>query len=331
MASDLIFGAAGDGGYTPYLYCAGINGGDPIAVYFPSMPDSLEIARKNDFYINDKIPLYPDGLIAIYQGSDPIRVPITFEVHASDPRCPNGPVTLAEAAAAIHAMAMPAIPDSAISGLGLAVTPGKSTSDSAIASGSGSTLGQGGASSIAATSGGSSAYYMPPMVQLMMFDSQTNGTASSIPAGFGINMTGFIEDVKTTGRKPWLRAQGFSGRLASSMEYSFTFVFFPSYTGYVPNGQSSTNYKAVTSTGPRVLKYFYGSQAVISNSGIAATPNTGDASTTTSPASAVVPPTNTGGTLNLPVTVIPGTTSKGQVIPNYYSGNGSGNLPVERM
>ena len=264
---------------TAYLLCKQLNGNGTegsaggVKIGFPNMPEMIEITRSNDFSYQ-KSPLFPDGVVAYYAGSDPISIPFSFTASMYDPNCKFGPIDLIRAAKFLHAMALPI---ATLDSNGVPVQLGANTAPSGTESGNTANAAGGtNSTGVSDTPGvgfdtagvtnsinqnAANAYSMPPGVQLMIFENTGSGSGGASEANsMGINMNGFLKDVTASLRGPWVKAEGYNGWLPSSAEYRFTFVFFPSYTGDLRT--SAADVSLATTTAQSVQQYFFGTQAV---------------------------------------------------------------------
>ena len=77
-----------------------------VAINFPAMPETIELARNTDYIVSNN-PAFPDG-IHQYRGTYPLELPVKFSLHSFDrDYCPKGALSLLELAAELEALTLP--------------------------------------------------------------------------------------------------------------------------------------------------------------------------------------------------------------------------------
>lgn len=188
-----------------------------ISIDFPAMPDSIELARSADYYVNYNIVM-PDG-IHQYKGTKPLEIPISFRLHAMDSQyCKKGALTLLQLAARLHSFVLPI---STFSGaFQIAPKADKPTSNDVSqvqANASQDTVfGVTGANN--SKTGG---IFSPVTCWLHLM-----WTAADQP---GISCVGYVREVKVQFNGPWLRGPNKSFNLPTSADFSFVFIHRPGH------------------------------------------------------------------------------------------------------
>jgi len=209
-----------------------------IILNFPSMPDSIELARKA-VYATHPLYLSPDGAVAWYQYTEPLRIPFSFKLHAFDHEyCPQGALTLLDIAAKLHSMILPigergtSTTATKIAGPSKAgPSTKKSTSEQSLSLSADDPASR----SFSITSDASTANVRPPVA--VMLDLIYAG--SDAP---GVSCVGYLDEVKVALNGPWLTPPG-SGNmnLPTSIGASFVFVHRPSHTNTSEAAQVSVS------------------------------------------------------------------------------------------
>ncbi len=213
-----------------------------IVINFPTMPDSIELSRRVNYYNAVKSPITPDGF-HVYESTDPLSIPITFTLNAyDDDFCTEqfGPLILLTMAAKLHALAMPI--RSGDRNTRLASAPSVAASD--VPNGASDAqvrsntlrIGTGDFTSSPALDH----FFFPPACALQVIMGQVGGgtglTDASNSGSLGLNCVGFVSDVRVVFKGPWLQGS-FSDdgarNLPTEAEFSFTFVHQPGYTNNV--------------------------------------------------------------------------------------------------
>ncbi len=199
-----------------------------VALNFPSMPETVDLARSTDYAVV-ATPAFPDG-VHQYRGTSPLEIPISFGLHAFDREfCPEGALSLLQFAAVLHALVLPFGSD------GVRVNVGPSSARGNQPDGS-----QVGTLSRAAT--GSelvgqlpvNTYDIrpPPTTYLELI--VTDRTSP------GVCCVGYVKSVKAILKGPWLRGPGISQNLPTSGEFSFVFVHHPGHGNAYNYGRSAS-------------------------------------------------------------------------------------------
>lgn len=204
-----------------------------IVLNFPSMPDSVELARKA-VYATHPLYLSPDGAVAWYQYTEPLRIPFSFKLHAFDHEyCPQGALTLLDIAAKLHSMVLPigerGTSTTATKTAGAAT--GKSTAEQNLSLSADDPASR----SFSITSDASTANVRPPVS--VMLDLIYAG--SDAP---GISCVGYLEEVRVVLNGPWLTPPGSGNKnLPTSIDASFVFIHRPSHTNSKESAQVSVS------------------------------------------------------------------------------------------
>lgn len=207
-----------------------------ISVDFPAMPDTIELARSADYYVNYNIVM-PDG-IHQYKGTKPMEIPVSFRLHALDQQyCKKGALTLLQLAARLHSFVLPISTFS--KGFQIAPTAGTpapangkpTAAQTEAAASQDTTYGVVGASN--SKTGG---IYGPVTCWLHLMwvgDEQP-----------GISAIGYVREVKVQFNGPWLRGPNNSFNLPTSADFSFVFIHRPGH---------NNNQKTITSQFPPTI------------------------------------------------------------------------------
>lgn len=185
-----------------------------ISIDFPSMPDSVALARSADYQVA-YTPQNPDG-IHVYKGTKPLEIPFSFRLHAFDKQyCKRGALTLINLAARLHAFTLPI--DVTGNARNLSVSAGIPVGKTAAEI-------QSNANTEKVFLSSSTASPNPP-VTCWLFLMATDAT-NTAP---GISAIGYVKDVNVKLNGPWLRGPNKSFNLPSSGDFEFTFVHHPGH------------------------------------------------------------------------------------------------------
>jgi len=203
---------------------------DQVVIDFPNLPDEIDIMRTSEWRVTQS-PLLPDGF-HMYDHTSPMELPFTFKIHAFDDYSINGAETILQIAAKLHALQLPIIKPKQSGGL-----RGTGESNVNVPKTEGAVEAQptaqsnnqqaGLSDSFAVTNGQyGTDYYFPPACALNLMIGSTGPTA------LGICCIGYVKNVSTKLKGPWLNSgkANINRNLPSSGEFSFTFVHAPSYT-----------------------------------------------------------------------------------------------------
>lgn len=191
-----------------------------VAINFPAMPDTLDLARSVEYMIVNS-QVMPDG-VHQYKATQPLSIPFSFSLHAFDKEyCPQGALSLLQVAALLESFALPI----SVTGTGTAVyvkvaqaQPGQTPSNDVNSKISRSQV----PDSPYSTELAANADFRPPVtlrLELVFVDDNSPG----------IVCTGYVKDVKSRLKGPWLRGPNRSANLPTSCDYEFTFVHVPGY------------------------------------------------------------------------------------------------------
>lgn len=192
-----------------------------VSVDFPAMPDTIELARSADYYVNYNIVM-PDG-IHQYKGTKPMEIPVSFRLHAMDAQyCKKGALTLLQLAARLHSFVLPISTFS-----GETVVAPQATNPN-------TTSGRNDTAQIEAKSGQEQVWevtgangskngsvYAPVTCWLHLM-----WTSLEQP---GISCIGYVREVKVQFNGPWLRGPAGSFNLPTSADFSFVFIHRPGH------------------------------------------------------------------------------------------------------
>jgi hypothetical protein len=196
---------------------------DQIVINFPNLPDEISLDRDTEWRVTPS-PLLPDGF-HVYDHTAPLAIPLSFKLHAFDDYSINGPETLLQIAAKLHALTLPIISGRTSVRSTSSASPGNGTSASAEATKDTAT---GGAPATidSVASDGEQPYYFPPACVLNLM------VGSGGPNGLGILCVGYVKSVSAKLKGPWLSSGDASANrnLPSAADFSFVFVHAPNYT-----------------------------------------------------------------------------------------------------
>lgn len=196
-----------------------------ISIDFPAMPDSIELARSAEYYVNSNIVM-PDG-IHQYKGTKPLEIPISFKLHSFDKDyCKQGAFTLLQLAARLHAFVLPI---STLTGR-VELAPKAASTDQ--------TDGQANNAVLEHEAGTTKVYEVatPRQHGRGIFNPVTcwlhlMWLSNAQP---GISAVGYVREVKVVFNGPWLRGPNNAFNLPSSADFSFVFVHRPGHGNNTP-------------------------------------------------------------------------------------------------
>jgi len=238
---------------------------DQIVVNFPNLPDEIDLMRTSEWRVTQS-PLLPDGF-HMYDHTSPLELPFTFKIHAFDDYSVNGAETILQIAAKLHALQLPiinskqtgkitrdsgSVPDSATD----SAKEAKGTAPNKPQEELGSTF------AVENNSYGTN-YFFPPACVLNLM------VGSGGPSALGICCIGYVKNVSTKLKGPWLN----SGRadvnrnLPSMGEFSFTFVHAPSYTNSL-NFDGDNKLLTAQVGAYRMKQSFYNTIDILSEAGV---------------------------------------------------------------
>lgn len=192
-----------------------------VSVDFPAMPDTIELARSADYYVNYNIVM-PDG-IHQYKGTKPMEIPVSFKLHAMDQQyCKKGALTLLQLAARLHSFVLP------ISTFTGAYQLAPDADDPNTTSGKNDVAQTQAKASqelvwkvTGANNSKSGGIYSPVTCWLHLM-----WTSNDQP---GISCVGYVREVKVQFNGPWLRGPNNSFNLPTSADFSFVFIHRPGH------------------------------------------------------------------------------------------------------
>lgn len=229
---------------------------DQIVINFPSLPDEISLDRDTEWRVTPS-PLLPDGF-HVYDHTSPLAIPLTFKLHAFDHYSVNGPETLLQIAAKLHALTLPIISGRTSVRPTSSADPGNGTSISAEA-GKNEATGSAPLVVDSVTSDGEQPYYFPPACVLNLM------VGSGGPSGLGIICIGYVKSVSVKLKGPWLSSDDASinRNLPSSADFSFTFVHAPNYTNSLDLLQSRGSFSLPQVGAARMKKSLYNTIDVV--------------------------------------------------------------------
>lgn len=208
-------------------------------LYFPSMPETIELARKAEYVVTPPTRFIPDG-IHVYKGTAPMEIPISFKLAANDSEyCPEGAYSILQAAALLHAMVLP---------IGNSSIPNKASYNNPTVGEPAAAKAQNPTDVNVDVSSAQEDSLRPPvtcLLELMRIGQ----------SGPGIVCVGYVKDISTKFSGPWLRGPNQSYNLPSFCDFSFTFVHAPGYgNDYGKAGDLGQNVNAYADW---ILQRFY--------------------------------------------------------------------------
>lgn len=218
---------------------------DPFNLYsnafsidFPAMPEQIELARTANYRVQT-VPVMPDG-VHQYLGTNPLEIPFSFKIHHGDTEyCREGPLTLLQIAARLHALVVPlgesqkgvsVKNDGPLNDTGGPQPGTPPTGRDAVVerkSGQASTPQGGNSTGVEYFADSTNAVDPPVTVRLELIMSRLDSV--------GIICTGYVKDVRCVLFGPWLRGPDSASNLPSAGEYSFTFVHRPGHGNWFSN------------------------------------------------------------------------------------------------
>jgi hypothetical protein len=182
------------------------------------MPDTIELARRADYIVNNS-PNTPDGLHQ-YKGTYPLEIPISFKLHFNDRTyCKEGGLTLLKLAARLESFVLPISTFSSQTSVSVYGENSDNTGrskDSQIKHDSDSQ------NTVYTVTGSGKGSIQPPVTCWLHLIWINNTQA-------GISCIGYVKDLKVKFGKPWNKGPGSSFNIPSTGEYSFTFVHHPGH------------------------------------------------------------------------------------------------------
>jgi hypothetical protein len=199
-----------------------------VAINFPSMPETIELARNTEYKVGHN-PAFPDG-IHQYLGTFPLELPIKFTLHSFDRvYCPQGALSLLQLAAELQALTLPFGGTDIIVQVGPnAQAPANLVKDGTPAS----KRPDGSDNAVVKTADEESSLtgqlldqnydIYPPAtcyLELIVTDRTSPGVAC----------IGYVSKASVTLKGPWMRGPGISQNLPTSADFSFTFIHHPGH------------------------------------------------------------------------------------------------------
>lgn len=232
---------------------------DQVVINFPNLPEEISLDRDTEWRVTPS-PMLPDGF-HVYDHTSPLAIPLTFKLHAFEDYAVNGPETILQIAAKLHALTLPIISgNTSVMRASSSASPGNGTSASAESvknAGTTSDPGSGVFDSVTTTE--DNKYYFPPACVLNLM------IGSGGPSALGIVCIGYVKSVNVRLKGPWLSSDDASQNrnLPSAGEFQFTFVHAPSYTNSLDILQSSATFKLPQVGAAQMAKSFYNTIDVV--------------------------------------------------------------------
>jgi hypothetical protein len=236
---------------------------DQIVINFPNLPDEIDLMRSSEWRVTQS-PLLPDGF-HMYDHTSPLELPFTFKIHAFDDYSVNGPETILQIAAKLHALQLPII-NSKQSGKitrDSGDVPESNTDSAKQQKGENPNRQELGSTLTVENNVYGTNYWFPPACVLNLM------IGSGGPTALGICCIGYVKNVSTKLKGPWLN----SGRadvnrnLPSAGEFSFVFVHAPSYTNSL-NFDGDNKLLTAQVGSYRMKNSFYNTVGLLSEAGV---------------------------------------------------------------
>lgn len=199
---------------------------DQVVINFPNLPDEIALDRDSEWSVKAN-QLMPDGF-HVYQHTNPLQIPFTFKLHAFDDYAVNGPETILQIAAGLHALTLPILTGRRTS-LG-----NRTTTSSSLQNGTSVSQEQNHETSTddpvdSVSRDRSQQIYFPPACVLDIM------VGSGGPSGLGIHAVGYVRSVSVVLKGPWLSSgnDSVNRNLPSAAEFKFVFVHVPGYSNDV--------------------------------------------------------------------------------------------------
>ncbi len=225
-----------------------------IVIWFPCIKDSIELRRSANFENKGPTLATPDG-VWIYKNTEPLKIPIHFELHYNDELCSEGSYSLLSISAKLHALTLPT--DS----LDSSRLVQQSDKDKNVTTSleqinlTGMSVNNISAfGSALSTSLDNQVLAWPPACELYLIDSGI----SDEDTNFAVHCRGFVTEVVADLKGPWLKSATGSN-LPSIGAFSFTFINNPAYGNGI--GPKITDYPYPQSFGPDVYAGLYNSNS----------------------------------------------------------------------
>jgi hypothetical protein len=240
-----------------------------FSIDFPSMPDSIELARQADYAVVNNMVI-PDG-VHQYRFTSPLQIPFSFNLHYLDEEyCPDGALSLLRIAARLHSLILP-FGDSK-----LQVTVNNDAPLSAEGKPQPDAPSPKNDSHVVAVSQepksptfealNNTKFDPPATCRLELMFTKENEP--------GIVCAGYVKDVKVVLKKPWMRGPGRAFNLPTWGEFSFTFVHRPGHGNSFSNLSGNVQSQQAQAYADIVARNFYNTrQLAISGNYRGFTPN----------------------------------------------------------
>lgn len=209
-----------------------------LAIEFPAMPDTIELARSAEYMVVSS-PMLPDGYHQ-YVSTKPLEIPVSFRLHSFDQTyCKQGALTLLQIASRLHAFVLPISTEKVLTQASNVNRNTGQVDENNLDSKS--ATGEIGWSTYGDSTGKSSNIYPPVTCWLHLI-----WTDENMP---GISCVGYVKDVRAVLHGPFLKGPGGSFNLPSGAEFSFTFVHRPGHNNDFGQSSSTARPKIGAQTG----------------------------------------------------------------------------------
>lgn len=238
-----------------------------IAINFPCMPETLELARRANYTNAVATPITPDGF-HVYKSTDPLSIPVMFTLNGYDSGYCGaaGPLILLALAAKLHALAMPIAPSkdkTVLAPYNPAPPPPNGQTEAAERQDNSIQVGSGNFETPSKTH-----FFFPPACILQIILAQIGGGPGQTSMSndgvrsLGINCIGFVTDVRVVFKGPWLQGSYSSDgvrNMPSQADFHFTFVHQPGYTNNIEGGNfgADKNGTLITTTARDIYNRLY--------------------------------------------------------------------------
>ena len=206
-----------------------------VLINLPSIPPELTFERTAQFQTQTN-QISPDGLIHVYQHTNPLELNYDFSLHFQDEYCENGAVDLVRVASMLHALTLPfsigRTPDTDVAKAN--AEEQRKVADAQARNRATIPAFLQGIKMVADTFNAATASDVvnapidvawPPPCRLDIFKAE----------GRSVRMYGYVKRANVVFKEPWLQVASGDGsyNLPSSANYSFTFVNAPAYRNLV--------------------------------------------------------------------------------------------------
>jgi hypothetical protein len=205
----------------------------------------------------------------LYDHTNPLTIPLTFRLHAAEDYSVNGPETILQIAAKLHALTLPIIKGSTSvtrATSSAALPNGQSSSAEAVGNAAGSSTSSTSSNFDSVSSTKDQKYFFPPACVLNLMVGSNGGEGSIL----GIVCVGYVRAVRVLLKGPWLSSDDGSvnRNLPTAAEFGLTFVHAPSYTNSLDLLTSDSAFDLVQIGADAMRKGFYNTVSASSKSSV---------------------------------------------------------------